>query len=505
MTERTPNAKARRSRLPAWRSWSELRLGTKFAVSFALVAAAVVVLVGALAYNTAAFLVRADAQEEFDTTVEGIASDLRERPHQPPDEGTLSFVHSDTFTFQGVAPDGGVTVPVTNRDEPEPLPVEVEDRDVAAESAPGVVRTREDTANDEQYRIATVSIGDGRGAIQVGQRLSPVEQLLDRLALQMFWVALVVLTGAGLAGWLVGRRVTGRLVRLTETAEYVSSTGRLDLGAQDGERAGGDEVGRLGKAFNTMLERLAAAREEQHRLVQNASHELRTPLTSLRTNVSVMRRFDRLSPEAREQLVEDLQGETRELTDLVNELVELATERRENEPWQHVALGEVAEHAADRARRRTGRDVVVDADGTAVRGRPQALERAIANPVENAAKFDAEGTTPIEVVVREGRVEVRDRGPGFDPAELEHVFERFYRATSARSLPGSGLGLSMVQEVAREHGGDVFAHNREDGGAVVGFALPEERPEDGGPGRPGGEEPGRSDSGAGQYWARPPE
>ncbi|WP_184583022.1 HAMP domain-containing sensor histidine kinase [Lipingzhangella halophila] len=482
MTGRTRNATGRRTWFPNLAtSWSELRLGTKFAVSFALVAAAVVALVGSLAYNTAAFLVRADAQEEFDTTVESLSSDLRNQHYGGPgDSGALSFVHSDTFAFQGLKPDGEIAVPVTGKNDPEVLPVEAEDREVAAEPRSGVVHTREATAtNDEEYRIATVSIGDGAGAIQVGQRLSPVEQLLDRLALQVSWVALVVLAGAGLAGWLVGRRVTGRLVRLTETAEYVSSTGRLDLVARDDGSGGKDEVGRLGKAFDAMLGRLAAAREEQHRLVQNASHELRTPLTSLRTNVSVMRRFDRLSPEARERLVEDLQGETRELTELVNELVELATERRANEPWQHVALRKVAEHAAERAHRRTGRDVVVDADDTVVYGRPQELERAMTNPVENAVKFDPEGSTPIEIAIREGRVEVRDRGPGIDPAELGHVFERFYRATSARSLPGSGLGLSMVQDIAREHGGDVFAYNRADGGAVVGFALPPSSSHDG--------------------------
>ncbi len=467
-------------------SWPGLRLGTKFAVWFAFVAAAVVVLVGALAYNTAAFLVRADAQEEFDTTVDSLASDVHNQPPQGPgDSGAFSFVHSDTFTVQGITPDGRVSVPVTSSGQhPEMLPVQAEDREVAGKSEPGVVHTREDenTSGDETYRIGTVSLGEGGGAIQVGQRLTAVERLLDELALQMFWVGLVVLAGAGVGGWLVGRRVTGRLVRLTETAEYVSSTGRLDTVAHDGDPAGKDEVGRLGKAFDAMLGRLAGAREEQHRLVQNASHELRTPLTSLRTNVSVMRRFDQLSPQARDRLVEDLQGETRELTDLVNELVALATERRENEPWQHVVLREVAETAAERSRRRAGREVVVDADDTVVYGRSQALERAISNPVENAAKFDPEGTAPIEVVVREGRVEVCDRGPGIDPDELGHVFERFYRSTSARSLPGSGLGLSMVQEVAREHGGDVLAHNREGGGLVIGFVLPTTPPPDDGVG-----------------------
>ncbi|WP_046468878.1 sensor histidine kinase [Allosalinactinospora lopnorensis] len=480
MTGETRGASVRRWRIPSWGEW---RLGTKFAVSFALVAAVVIALVGSLAYNTAALMVRTDAQQEFDATVESLAGPLRDPPSGQGgySSDTLRFLHSDTFTFQGIRSDGGVSVPLREPDRIEVLPVVAADRDIAAEREPGVVHTREDAANGEEYRIATVSLGGGEGAIQVGQRLSPTERMLDRLALQMSGVALTVLAGAGFAGWLVGRRVTGRLVRLTEAAEYVSSTGRLDLLAQDGETGGKDEVGRLGKAFDAMLVRLAAAKEEQHRLVQNASHELRTPLTSLRTNVSVMRRFDRLSPGARDRLIEDLQGETRELTDLVNELVELATERREDEPWQQVGLREVAENVAERTRRRTGRDIVVDADDSVVYGRPQALERAVANPVENAAKFGPESAEPIEIVVRQGRMEVRDRGPGIDPGELEHVFERFYRATSARSLPGSGLGLSMVHDIAEAHGGEVFARNREGGGAVVGFVLPVSPTGGGGP------------------------
>jgi two-component system sensor histidine kinase MprB len=465
-----PEGARRRPVLPPPAEW---RLGTRFAVSFALVATVVIALVGSLAYNTAAFMIRTDSRQEFESTVNGLVSDLRSAPDGGSGVATVSFaLHSDSFTFQTVRPDGGVNVPLQARRPIEVLPVTGADREVAVADDPGVVETREDSANGEDYRIATVSLGSGSGAVQIGQRLSPTERMLDSLALQMVGVGAAVLVGAGLAGWLVGRRVTGRLVRLTEAAEYVSSTGRLDLPAPGSEDAGGDEVGRLGNAFNAMLARLASAKDEQRRLVQNASHELRTPLTSLRTNVSVMRRFERLSPEARERLVDDLQGETRELTDLVNELVELATDSREDEPATEVVLREVAERVAARARRRTGREVVVDADDSVVTGRAGALERALSNPVENAAKFDPEGTAPIEIVVRGGRVEVRDRGPGIDDAEVGHVFERFYRATSARAMPGSGLGLSMVSDIAAQHGGGVFARNREGGGAVIGFWVP---------------------------------
>ncbi|MFD0773784.1 ATP-binding protein [Streptomonospora algeriensis] len=463
-----------RGRMAPMRDW---RLGTRFAVSFALVAMVVIALVGSLAYNTAAFLIRTDAQTEFDTTVQNLSRNLRGPSLDPlAGGGALAVLHSRSFTFQIVTPDGGVQVQVRNKEQVRFLPVTDADHRIAAEEEPGAVHTREDSAHGEDYRIASVSLGGGSGAVQIGQRLSPTEQMLDRLATQVLGVGVAVLIGAGVAGWLIGRRVTGRLVRLTEAAEYVSSTGRLDYPVPGGDsaegRAAGDEVGRLGNAFSAMLARLASSKEEQRRLVQNASHELRTPLTSLRTNVSVMKRFDQLPPEGRRQLVDDLQGETRELTGLVDELVQLATESREDEQPTDLELRELAERVAARTRRRTGREVSVEADGTVVHGRPGALERALSNPVENAAKFDPGGTEPIEIVVREGRVEVRDRGPGIDEQELEHIFERFYRSTSARSMPGSGLGLSMVHDIVTAHGGNVLAANRPGGGTVVGFWLP---------------------------------
>jgi two-component system sensor histidine kinase MprB len=162
-----------------------------------------------------------------------------------------------------------------------------------------------------------------------------------------------------------------------------------------------------------MLGRLAAARDAQDRLVQDAAHELRTPLTSLRTNASVLRRIDELSPDARARLVADLQSETRELSHLVDELVELALSLRGSElgePDEPADLAAVAREAAERVGRRTGRKVLVEAGSSVVRGRRAGLERAVGNLLENAAKFAPDG--PIDVQVAEGRVTVADRGPG---------------------------------------------------------------------------------------------
>ncbi|WP_285734414.1 HAMP domain-containing sensor histidine kinase [Nocardiopsis sp. ATB16-24] len=474
---------------PRARDW---RLGTRFAVIFALVAAIVIALVGTLAYTTAAGLIRADVESEFEKTVTDLSDELvtlhGRGGASSPGQGLFLSGHNIQLQFLGA--DGSRTVTVTDPADVILFPPSERDMQIAAEDAPGLVEMREQEIHGQGYRLATVSIGDGSGALQLLQALSPTESMLDRLATQILWAGLLVALCAAAVGRLVGQRTTSRLVRLTDAAEYVSSTGRLDPvdpggGGEGREEAGRDEVGRLSSAFNAMLARLARSKEEQRRLVQDAAHELRTPLTSLYTNVQVLDRVDRLSPQAREDLIEDLRSETRELTALVNELVGLATGDHEDEPMSALSLAEVAERVAVRTRRRTGRDIVVDADDSVVWGRPGAVERAVANPVENSAKFDPEGTAPIEIRVREGVVEVLDRGPGIDPAELDHVFERFYRSASARGLPGSGLGLSMVKEIVHAHGGEVLARNREGGGAVIGIRLPLLTPSDEtGPGGP---------------------
>jgi len=458
-------------------SW---RLGTRFAALFALVAAVTIALIGSLAYTTAATLIRTDVENEFERTVSEVAEAVVARygsDGELGDSGTF-IVPGGHSQVQYLGPDGRRTVAVAEQDTAEILqfPVNSKDMEIATAGDPGLVQIRELVADGQSLRLATVSIGDSQGAVQLVQRISPTEAIIGRLATQILWVGLFVALCAAAVGWLIGHRMTDRLVRLTDAAEYVSSTGRLDPVTPEsgGEETDGshDEVSRLGDAFDDMLARLTRSKEEQRRLVQDAAHELRTPLTSLHTNVQVLGRIERLSPQARQRLIDDLQGETRELTTLVNELVGLATGDHEDEPMSEVALREVAERVAARTRRRTRREILVDADDSVVWGRPGSLERAVANPVENSAKCDPEGTEPIEIRVRRGTVEIFDRGPGIDPDELDRVFERFYRSTGARGLAGSGLGLAMVREIAHAHGGEVLAGNREGGGAVIGFRLP---------------------------------
>ncbi|MEU6662396.1 HAMP domain-containing sensor histidine kinase [Streptomyces sp. NPDC046821] len=479
-----------RRRLRAFlrRRGSARSLRTTFAVSFAAVAAVVTVLVGLLSYDAAARLVRVDQQAVFNEVVHDLKVQVKHEKLTPYDfvvgdpdhDGPRDDLIRPARTNVQILGSGGVIV-----DAGSPrLPVNAADKLTADYAKPGLTSDgkgvsgpgsrRDVQLGGDEYRMTTVSLGGGRGAVQVAQQFSDTEDLLRQLQRRTGVVALAVILASAFVGWWLARRITRRLVLLAGAAEEVAGTGHLDVRVPV---EGGDEVGSLGRSFDRMLGRLARAIEDQRRLVQDAGHELRTPLTSLRTNISLLRRIEDLPPAAREELIADLAQESRELTDLVNELVDLAAGKEDDEPVVEVELADTAEDVAVLTRRRTGREITVRVTGaTAIQGRPASLQRALSNLVENAAKFDRGGTEPIQIVVTGGipdgvRVEVLDRGPGIADSDLERVFDRFYRAPAARSLPGSGLGLSIVQEVASAHGGRAFAERRTGGGAAIGFTV----------------------------------
>ncbi|MGI5287832.1 HAMP domain-containing sensor histidine kinase [Nonomuraea polychroma] len=446
-----------------------MSLRSRFALAFAVVAAVVSATVGVLSYSFASERITAEIDRSLRYTTVTLANGQDQVPGSTLALAPRPGPHRDDgeryeMTAQAVARDGTVRhlggVAVT-------LPISDVARALAA-SAAGGTHTAEVVADGHCYRQLTTALGQGRGALQVAIHIDPANRLLGGLRNEVAVLCLAVMLAAAATGRLVAGRITRRLVRLARVAEEVSVH---DLADREVPVDGSDEVGRLSAAFNTMLGRLAAAREDQERLVEDAAHELRTPLTSLRTNTSVLRRYTELSPDARDRLLDDVEGEARELSHLADELVELALARHNDEDEAPVELAAVAHRAAQRLSRRTGRPVRIDADDSVVRGRHQRLERAISNLLENAAKFDDDGTEPIEVHIRQGTITVSDRGPGMKPDDEARVFDRFYRADTARGLPGSGLGLAIVRDVAEAHGGAVFARARPGGGAAVGFTV----------------------------------
>lgn len=335
----------------------------------------------------------------------------------------------------------------------------------------GTVQLRSEWVDGVHVRIAALAETQPARIVQVGRPLQEADETLAGLAILLLaGSALGILVAAGL-GYVVARSAIKPIGTLehdvTEIASSKTLGGRVEV-------SGTDEVAQLGIAFNKLLDELESARAQQARLIRDAGHELRTPLTALRTNLEILRRHE-VPKEDRERMLASAHAEVEELTELVAEVVDLATDRYDEEPVSTVSLMEIVESVADRIKRRNGREVVVTSDDSTVEGKPAALNRALTNIVANADKWSPEGE-PILVTILGGSVTVVDSGPGFEPSDVEHVFERFYRSDDARSTPGSGLGLSIVEQIIDDHGGTVFARNRSDStGAVVGFTLAESR------------------------------
>jgi two-component system, OmpR family, sensor histidine kinase MprB len=348
----------------------------------------------------------------------------------------------------------------------EHVPLESDAADVLG--SPRLIDVDSVTVQDVHYRVHT--IGVPTGAVQIARPLTETDSVLQDIRQRTFLLVGLVSLFAALLGWMLAGSVVAPLRRLTRAAETVEESGQLDV---DVPGVGTDEVGRLGSAFRSMLDALQRSRTEQQRLVQDAGHELRTPLTSLRTNLAVMRRHPEMGADMKERILDDLDSEITELTDLVNEVVSVASGELSDQPAEMFDLGTVAQSVATRMGRRKSRGVVVDSeDSTTVFGPVAGVERAISNLIENAAKFDETGGD-IDVIVRGGSLTVLDRGSGIPSEDLPRVFDRFHRADTARTLPGSGLGLAIVREVIERHGGTVSAAHRPGGGAAVGFSLPQ--------------------------------
>jgi two-component system sensor histidine kinase MprB len=321
-------------------------------------------------------------------------------------------------------------------------------------------------ADGIQYRVRAE--GFSVGIVQLGRDLSEVENVLTDLRSRTVLTGVIVALLSAILGWVIAASMTSRLRKLSVATEHVATTGKFDV---DTPSSGRDETARLARSFKEMLEALSRSKEQQKRLVQDAGHELRTPLTSMRTNLDVMRRHPNMDQAMREQIMIDLERDAGDMAALVEEVVAIAADRHSNELPEPIEMNSVTQSIVERASRRSGRDIVVNADDSIVIANHHMFDRAVSNLIDNALKFDT-SSQQIEVMIRNGSLTVSDRGIGIPEDEVQLIFERFHRSAASRSMPGSGLGLSIVADFAHAHDGSVFARNRVGGGAEIGFSLP---------------------------------
>ncbi|MBK0866455.1 HAMP domain-containing histidine kinase [Saccharopolyspora sp. HNM0986] len=378
----------------------------------------------------------------------------------------LAFYSAANLQISLLAPNGSDIAPGKRP------PTGVLELAVAQDKLPRSVRT------DEASNSRVVAVPADNGALVMSQSLVSTKATLAQLSL-----VLVVISGAGIllaaaAGTAVASAGLRPVQRLTAATERVALTGDLRPIPVSGD----DELARLTISFNGMLGALAESQERQRRLVADAGHELRTPLTSLRTNLELLMAAAQpgaptLSEEDREEMFADVRGQITELSALVGDLVELAREDAPQAVHEPVELVDVVERALSRARRRAGSvEFDVRLQPWTLPGDATALERAVLNLLDNAAKWSQDGGRVRVELHPDGQgsaaLEVADSGPGIAEGDRPHVFERFYRSSHARTLPGSGLGLSIVKQVAERHGGSVWAGPAPEGGALLRMMLP---------------------------------
>ncbi|MEV0409471.1 HAMP domain-containing sensor histidine kinase [Streptomyces sp. NPDC050448] len=452
---------AGRRRLGApWRRRRPLR------TRLALAATAAVALVAVGVCTAAFFVVRGALYEQLDLS---LTQSARLAAQRNPGSGPGTLAGECRFLAAPACAEVVPADPANDPATPYPLPVAPAARAVAAgRHAPyytDIVHAGHPT------RMLTTDYAKGR-ALQVALRADTVEDGIEEAA---WWLALIggagVLVAAGLGSW-VSRTGLAPVTRLTATAERIAATRdprhRIELPPPGRE----DEITRLAGSFNTMLGELEQSVTAQRRLVADASHELRTPLTALRTNAELLARGERLTAQQRERASLALGRQLREVTGLVNDLIELARDEEPQPLVEQVRLAPLVEHCAQAAREHWPSvpvHVRVRGEEAVVPGVPARLTRLLSNLLDNAAKFSPAGRpVEVELVSRDGRagLTVRDHGPGIAAEDLPYVFDRFYRAGAARALPGSGLGLAMARQIARAHAAELVAEPAPGGGAL---------------------------------------
>jgi two-component system sensor histidine kinase MprB len=324
------------------------------------------------------------------------------------------------------------------------------------------------TVDGVRARVLTEVVPTAK--ITVSRSLVEVDRNLAHLRWLLVFISLGGVGAAAFLGLLVSGRAVAPLRRLTETTERILATG--DLSERTGRR-GRDEISRLSTKLDELLAGLETSLQTQRQLVADASHELRTPLSTLRANIGLLANPDRLDATERAELLADVEEELESMTTLVGELVELARGEEPDLQPREFRLDELVQSAVERtARRAPDLSFQTRLEPTVVTGVPERVERAVANLLDNARKWSPPGSA-VDISVQDGLVVVRDHGPGIAPDDLPLIFDRFYRSKPARGMPGAGLGLSIVRQIADAHGGSVTAATAPDGGAILRLQLHE--------------------------------
>ncbi|MEK7278613.1 MAG: HAMP domain-containing sensor histidine kinase [Chloroflexota bacterium] len=401
-----------------------------------------------------------------------------------------------------ILPDGQIITAAGVTEPPGDLREEIEVRGALAGEDLHDIR-RDSTGREMLYGAVPIEHeSQVYGVLQLATPMAPVREQIARTLVVLIGVVLGVTALVGGVAWWLAESLARPIAHLTEAAGRMAE-GRLDYPVPSSGNA--DEIRRLEQAFNEMARRLQALLDDQRMFVANASHELRTPLTSLKLRAEALRAGAYQDPEAGPKFMAEIESEIDRLTKMVNDLLDLSRiesglDAAAAAPVELAQLAGEARDAFSVRAERAGVNLIVAVEGTPppAAGNESHLRRLLDNLLDNAIRHTPSGgqvtirveaaddrrpTTddsasaarrPSSIVHRPPSVTltVSDTGSGIAPEYLPHVFERFYRGAASARHGGSGLGLSIVQSIARAYGGAVSAESELGRGTAIRVVLP---------------------------------
>ncbi len=379
-----------------------------------------------------------------------------------------------------VITDAAGTAIVTSDDDPAAVGSPYASRPEIATALAGQIAdgTRYSRTLSEQLLYVAVPVLSGQevlGAVRLTYPAPVVDAAVNSKVAALGVVGATTVLLAGLIGLILASTVTRRLRLLTELTEQFAEG---DLSVRADECTGAPELRSLARSFNAMGERLTSALDQQRRFAADASHQLRTPLTALRLRLERAKELAGVDPEESAERIAAAAAETDRLETLVEGLLQLS---RGEGTIAAVAPTDIAAIARERAEhwRPLGEEsgVAVEYAGAAsavVLASAAAVEQIVDNYVDNALGVSPRNsriTLRVDRAARGAVLHVLDEGPGLPDAELSRAFDRFWRGR--QDGPGSGLGLSIVAQLADASGAAVRLENREGGGldAQVAFTA----------------------------------
>lgn len=329
------------------------------------------------------------------------------------------------------------------------------------------------------YVLSTLLVsGKSAAIVQIGEPLDLLYRAFHQIVLSVVIILIVAAICVALLSFLIASQATTPINELAAAMRAIGSEG---LSKRLHWKARRDEIGALAESFDDLLARLEEAFARERQFISDASHELRTPLTSINANAQMLARWGDRDETVRKESLQTIVNESTALAGMVAGMLTLAKadsgESIAREPLSLAAVAKEAVEATAQRAHEKGLGLTFDsASMPIVEGNPALLRQMIANLIDNAIKFTAQGGVCVRV--REdganALVEVQDTGPGIDVEDLPYVFDRFYRTDKSRTraVPGTGLGLAIVRSIARVHGGSVQAQRVAEGGALMRVSLP---------------------------------